>query len=623
MEFFLFRDLTLKVSSSFAIVAPRAYSPRTGESMLLVDLVNEELYSKTRTVRLVGQGSSMALAHLAAEFSANDGVRFLDGERLKDAQDWDLTVFAYSAGCKPDVELRLALWGQDEIIEYLVTKSPKRCKSVMARIMKSDDLWLGNGSPNVLSAVLDAMILSDGIMSVEEAILTHFDSLDMTETQGARINRICIDQLFNSEVVGELLFKIVPSVLSRSMIKFLSNQTVRYVFAARSIVDSVTSRRPVAPSIMNLQWPLSLVELVANKIQGNVDTIGFLNQIANNAGSKPSPNAASILICNDSAWRPTEESGLNISYAHLANASWSDVVAENSSLSGVNLSNADLRRANFTKSFLGAGNFHGANMTAAEFKYVYAWRSDFSEAILRMANADRASFKHADFENAIAENGSFLAADFTGANLRGANFSNTTLTNATFVESDMSDADFSNAILRSAVLDRLDLRSVMLDGADLTGATMTHCDMEGMQLKNAVFDNAGLFGAILTGTHFRSVSLQAACLHNAKLADVNWEGCDLQNAVFVDTHFQMGSTRCGLVDSPYPSHGTRTGFYTDDYNDQYFKRPEEIRKANLCSCDLRGANVTKSDFYLVDLRNAIYDEEQELHFQRCGAILAD
>ena len=67
--------------------------------------------------------------------------------------------------------------------------------------------------------------------------------------------------------------------------------------------------------------------------------------------------------------------------------------------------------------------------------------------------------------------------------------------------------------------------------------------------------------------------------------------------------------------------GSRTGFYTDDYNEQDFKAPEEIRKANLRGSDLRGAKVEGVDFYLVDLREAQYDSHQEQHFRGCGAIL--
>ena len=73
--------------------------------------------------------------------------------------------------------------------------------------------------------------------------------------------------------------------------------------------------------------------------------------------------------------------------------------------------------------------------------------------------------------------------------------------------------------------------------------------------------------------------------------------------------------------SPIASEGSRTGFYTDDYEEQYYKAPEEIRKANLCRADLRGARIDGVDFYLVDLRGAQYDAEHEDHFRRCGAIL--
>ena len=58
------------------------------------------------------------------------------------------------------------------------------------------------------------------------------------------------------------------------------------------------------------------------------------------------------------------------------------------------------------------------------------------------------------------------------------------------------------------------------------------------------------------------------------------------------------------MDSYLASEGTRTGFYTDDSYEQDFKAPEEIRKANLCHADLRGAEIEKVDFYLVDLRGA-------------------
>ncbi|HLY75454.1 MAG TPA: pentapeptide repeat-containing protein, partial [Planctomycetota bacterium] len=84
--------------------------------------------------------------------------------------------------------------------------------------------------------------------------------------------------------------------------------------------------------------------------------------------------------------------------------------------------------------------------------------------------------------------------------------------------------------------------------------------------------------------------------------------------------FHLGSSRSGLVFGE-PSEGTRNGFYTDDFNDQSYRSPEEIRVANLRGADLRGAVLRDTDFYLVDLREAKYTPEQGAYLRRCGAIL--
>ena len=75
--------------------------------------------------------------------------------------------------------------------------------------------------------------------------------------------------------------------------------------------------------------------------------------------------------------------------------------------------------------------------------------------------------------------------------------------------------------------------------------------------------------------------------------------------------------------SPIACEGSRTGFYTDDYHDQDVKPAEEIRKANLRGADLRGAKIEGVDFYLVDLRDAKYTQDQAEHFRHCRAILED
>ena len=112
-----------------------------------------------------------------------------------------------------------------------------------------------------------------------------------------------------------------------------------------------------------------------------------------------------------------------------------------------------------------------------------------------------------------------------------------------------------------------------------------------------------------------------ARLCGAGLADVDWEGADLRGADLSGAVFHLGSSRSGLVGSTIACEGSRTGFYTDDYDERGFKAPEEIRKANLCGADLRGATLDQVDFYLVDLRGARYDPQQAEHLRRSGAIL--
>jgi uncharacterized protein YjbI with pentapeptide repeats len=102
---------------------------------------------------------------------------------------------------------------------------------------------------------------------------------------------------------------------------------------------------------------------------------------------------------------------------------------------------------------------------------------------------------------------------------------------------------------------------------------------------------------------------------------VDWPRVSLRGADLTGASFHLGSSRSGRVGSTIACEGSKTGFYTDDYDEQEFKSPEEIRKANLCFADLRGAILEKVDFYLVDLRGALLDPEQEEHVRRCGAIL--
>ena len=157
----------------------------------------------------------------------------------------------------------------------------------------------------------------------------------------------------------------------------------------------------------------------------------------------------------------------------------------------------------------------------------------------------------------------------------------------------------------------------------MPSAKLPGCDLEGMELPGADFRGANLEQALLTGSVMPGAIFDGACLKDAGLADIDWERASLRDADLRGVTFHLGSSRNGLVGTPIACEGSRTGFYTDDYNAQDFKAPEEIRKANLCHADLRGARIDDVDFYLVDVRHALLDPEQRTHLRRCGAILED
>ena len=196
-----------------------------------------------------------------------------------------------------------------------------------------------------------------------------------------------------------------------------------------------------------------------------------------------------------------------------------------------------------------------------------------------------------------------------------------TLTRGNFRDALLTETDFIGANLDGAAFTGTDLRSCLFDGASLVGATLAKCNLEGKTLARPKFDYADFTAALLTGSRMHDGRFRHADFTSAGLADIDWENADLRDAEFIGASFHLGSTRCGMVGSTIASEGTRTGFYNDDYDDRERRPPEEIRKANLCGADLRGASVTGTDWYLVDLRDATYDDDQADHFRRCGAIL--
>ncbi len=177
-------------------------------------------------------------------------------------------------------------------------------------------------------------------------------------------------------------------------------------------------------------------------------------------------------------------------------------------------------------------------------------------------------------------------------------------------------ADCSGTELVGVDLRTAQLQGAHLDYADLRLANLAETTLPALSARRTNFGRADL-----TATRWPHANLGGASFVDAALADVDWQGAVLRHADFRNATFHLGSTRCGHVGSPIAGEGSRTGFYTDESYEHSFRAPEEVRKANLCGVDLRGAKVDGVDFYLVDLRGAQLDRTQVPWLRRCRAIL--
>lgn len=657
---------------SSSLVRPRVTSPLTGESLLLEDLLEPHLQRGDAGAICVlggpGTGKSFALRSLAARIPKGSIVELLDGpsrERVLELCDRMLVV--YTAEAPLELEHRatwaLARWGEDEALEYVLAAHKDRCASVMKRIRAAgDDL---PATPDLWAICIDRMAEDESIAGWEAALRRHLDRrVPLRFRRKAR--RICWRRVVWPEARGPdevtlwghsgLLGFLLGRGLAPEDIRLLRHPDVRMLLAAERLAGM--DEAGLFHVGLAARLPLELIRKAAALAAARPDALEALQSHLHEQ-ILSQPMGASLLHATGSGWRPPEAGwitwfrgatlagarwpGVRLSCAQFAKADLTDADLSESSFDQAEFSDACLRRTRFRGASLNFASATGADLTGADLSHIRGEQLDLSNAVLRETN----------FESAY-----LCRSRFLGGDLRGANFRQADLTGAVFKPSleqrreeyrkfleidpcakatheelfrplkvrvpgrtiQLDEADFTCANFSNAQLVETDLRGAILSGARFTDANLAACDLEGVRLPGGHFEGARLYGAHLTGTIMPGASFRGASLFGAKLADVEWEKTDLRDADLRRVSFHMGSSRSGLVFGG-PSEGTRNGYYTDEYYDQAYRAPEEIRTASLRGADLRGAMVDGTDFYLVDLREAVFTPDQEEWFRRCGAIL--
>ena len=623
-----------------SLVRPRVTGSNLSEPTLLVNVVRDEIRKDPRTRILLrggpGSGKTTALGVLSAEFSGTHQLALIDGPGPEGMEpialpDGTTLVEAVGNGDDPVYSLvgegrltgyrsrilHMAPWSRDDVIELLLQCARESCGSVMQRLSDDDSWNLLEGSPTLWSIVIAKMV-ADPTLQGADSILGQYANERLPD--GYRFDNMQLEYISECSAGKESL-RVHGTRrrfdLDHDLEKLTRHKPIADYFLARHVARELQSDAKVLGWITGNRSPglrTRLARIIDQKAIKNLE-----RALKTKKYEFHHATVVRLLLDVDPDWRP-QRPLRNLVCADLRKARWPGVDLRKSELEQAELIGADLRGARLSE--VRSTRLDEANLSHGRMFRFRAHRSVFDRARLDYANMGRAMFHQCSHEDTSFVISNLQCAGFDGCRLIGADFTRANLSNSTFMACTIQHTCFRGANLQGILLRRMDLRTAVFQDANLEGANLLSANMEYIDLDRGRLSGANLTNAQLTGSKLPDVDFSHANLSGAKLAEVDWENANLQSANLCGAIFHMGSSRSGMVSSTIASEGTRTGFYTDDSNEQHFKSPEEIRKANLRGADLRGANLDLVDFYLVDLRDSRYDMKYHDHLVRCGAILS-
>ncbi len=602
--------------------------PETHDTIPLEDLVREfqgRLGEALAIVGGVGSGKTTALAHIAAVVAENLKIFFLDEPspaELYHAVAVGAVVFTLR---EPEDSLRrisylLAPWTDDDLAEYLLARHPQHCGSVMRRLHAAADRDLPTGLPELWRVVLDRMAEDESLLTASNALRFEVRAwfTDREDLEAAQQYHLATLTKCWS-VAKEAYRKLRSGNIDDRALLILRHDPVQLLLAADGLARILESPRgwrwlkqPLPRPLVARTGPL----LTSSARENLLRAIRRWNK-------SRQAMAASLLHAAGPGWIPDSDRAYILSGAYLAGAKWQGLRLVRCKIERCDLRDSDLTEVVLDGAAAAGACFARSILRQASLKKIDAEYADFSAAVLFSVKADFAELKGANLRAADLRSASLSGAVLCGANLANACCDDADLRDADLKDAKIDGASFANVNFEQADLSGLTLRKANLKGARFPRARLLECDLEEVELPAADFHCAILARALLTSTRMPRANFSHARLYGARLADIDWEGADLTFADLRECTFHFGSSRSGLVGSPIASEGSRTGFYGDEYDQQTFRPPEEIRKANLCKADLTGAQLVNTDFYLVDLRGAKYSPDQFEYLRRCGAILFD
>jgi len=503
-------------------------------------------------------------------------------------------------------------------MEYLLAMHPSQCRSVLARLQAAPDRHLPRGLPELWRIVLDRMAEDESLTRVADALRRELHQGLATATLRTGAEQYCLAEMAElSGLAAKCYLGLQRLRVDAGTTKFLRHNAVRLTLATDRLAGLLES--PAGDRALDQRLPRELIKAVA--ATASATAIENLSRWIAESHNSCHAMAASILHAMGEGWSPGRDAPLLLSGAYLDGASWKGINLAGARIEESDLSASDLTEAILDNAVASRAKFCQSVLHRASLTKIQATGASFEMTALTSVNAAAAIFRDAFLAGADLTGACLARADFHGATLRNSRLVEADLNHAIITDTLIDGADFSSADLSWSILSGLPLRKARLAGTIFSHAFLRECDLEAVYLPEAKFAESHLQGAILTGSRMPGADFSGADLRGTGLADIDWEGADLRGADMRNCTFHLGSSRSGLVNSPIACEGSRTGFYADEFDQQTYLAPEDIRKANLCGADLRDANIDGTDFYLVDLRGARYTPSQFEHLRRCGAIL--
>ena len=574
-----------------------------------------------------GSGKSIAIEHLAATLPDDAGVVLRDENHVlahhQATMDGSLVVCSSrtpsTRGGSVLAVLRMAPWTRDDVIEYVLATAGPSANTVLKRVLASEGIDRLDGSPELWRVVLDEMTADPELCDVRGTLLGW---LRKNVAAWEAACTACFDSLCAPPADQTASRKPLWKMEDQPVIR---QPCATLLLAGQKVASELTDVE--TGDLLTRTLPPELIAEAGKLARARPGAVEHLRQIAEGPLPAKHATAATILVTAEPAWRPAAGTGPRLprlAGARLGAVRWNGVQLPRVDLERANLQCADLSGARLEKSVLSGAAATRANLRCADLREARAqganftgadfWRAILTDAVLEdcdltRARLDFASLAGAEMESAVLRGASLCTADLSGASMGG----------VVLDDADLTDANLAGALLTGVRLSA----AASLNGANFRGAVLSGGHLENVKLDEPNFGEALLINTYLTASVMRNPRFMRADLRGAGLAEIDWENADLRSADLRGASFHMGTTRSGMVNCDVPCEGSRTGFYTDDFADRDFRAPEDIRKANLCGADLRGARIEGVDFYLVDLRGAKYDIKQADHLLRCGAILKD